>query len=181
MRLEVGNALPDLFSLGQPPIHGRRPVRFDEGTRQRWFDANALHIGHRFVDQRIEIVSPISHFYFPPANSYRHRGPATLRKLGGVDKVDNRCQRRADAPARAYLELGGSISACPAVVIIGTSSRISTRPMSINILRSTGLTGSIFVRFALISRNVQRWRTASLRARLAKPVFGSVISPSPSA
>ena len=70
MRLEVGNALPDFLSLGQPPIHGRRLVRFDDGARQRWFDANTFHKGHRFMDERIEIVSPIFHLDFP------HRAPA---------------------------------------------------------------------------------------------------------
>ena len=71
MGLEVGDALPDLLALGRHPIHGRHPVRFDDGARHRWCDMNAFRKRHRFVDQRIEIISPIFHFYFPRAPVYR--------------------------------------------------------------------------------------------------------------
>ena len=43
---------------------------------------------------------------------------------------------------------------------VGASSRISTRPISIKVFRSLGLTGVSFVRLALISRSAQRRRIA---------------------
>jgi hypothetical protein len=65
MRLKVGDALHNLIALGYPPIHERHPVRFDDGARHRWFDANAFRKRHRFFDERIKIGFPIDHCDFP--------------------------------------------------------------------------------------------------------------------
>jgi hypothetical protein len=87
MRPEVGDALPDLFALGLHPIHGRQPVRFDNGARHEWFDTNALRKRHRFFDERIKISFPIDHCDFPRRQPIG-TSPA-LSLLGGVNTVDN--------------------------------------------------------------------------------------------
>src|SRR5450759_1773805 len=53
MRLEVGDAMPDLLALGLHPIHRWHPVRFDDGARYHWFDTNALRKCHRLFDECI--------------------------------------------------------------------------------------------------------------------------------
>ena len=61
MRLEVGDAMPDLLALRSCAIHRWRAVRFHDGTRHHRFDANALCERHRLFDQRVEIYFPIEH------------------------------------------------------------------------------------------------------------------------
>jgi len=57
MRLEAGDALPDLLALGFYPFHGRYPVRFDDGARHRWLDPKALRKRHRLFDELIRVQS----------------------------------------------------------------------------------------------------------------------------
>lgn len=54
------------------------------------------------------------------------------------------------------------------MVKTGPSSRISTKPSSISVLRSAGITGDIFKRFALISRSVHRRPIARSRPNCVK-------------
>jgi hypothetical protein len=78
MRPEVGDALHDLIALGYPPIHERHPVRFDEGARYRWFDANAFRKRHRFFDERIKVGFPIDHCDFPQRPKADRIGPTSV-------------------------------------------------------------------------------------------------------
>jgi len=92
MRLEVGDALPDLFALGLHPIHGRHPV---------CFDANALRKSHRFFDERIKIGVPIDHCDFPLRRQPIGPSPG-LSLLGGVNTVDNWADQGTLNPALAF-------------------------------------------------------------------------------
>src|SRR5450759_1997277 len=81
MRLEVGDAMPDLLALGIHPIHRWHPVRLDEGARYGWFDTNALRKRHRLFDERIEIGFPNDHGSFLRHRTYRHKPSAAMRKV----------------------------------------------------------------------------------------------------
>ena len=61
---------------------------------------------------------------------------------------------------------------------IGASSRISTRPISIKVFKSSGLTGVNFVRFALMSRSAQRRRIAVSKSNLANGeiIWAAIVS-----
>ena len=96
MDLEVGYTLPDLLALRVYPLHGRHPVRFNNGTRHRWFDMKASCKRHRFFDERISF--PTGHSD-PQSSSYRAERKASMCcELEGVDAVDNR--RRDAFPTR---------------------------------------------------------------------------------
>ncbi len=88
MRLEVGDALPDLLALGFYPFHGRYPVRFDDGARHRWLDPKALRKRHRFFDELIKVSFLISHGKTPKCRPYRAEPGAAI--LLRVDTVHNR-------------------------------------------------------------------------------------------
>jgi hypothetical protein len=74
-----------------------------------------------------------------------------LLALDFISKVD----RHRQLASKIYL-FSIDIARSPSTVSTGTSFRISTRPISIKVSRSSGLIGDNFVRPALISRNVQR-------------------------
>jgi hypothetical protein len=61
MRLEVGDALPNLLALGLYPFHKGYPIPFVDGERHRWLDSKALRKRHRFFDERIKFSFPIGH------------------------------------------------------------------------------------------------------------------------
>src|SRR5215211_6354042 len=96
MDLEVGYTLPDLLALRVYPLHGRHPVRFNNGARHRWFDMKAFCKRHCFLDERISF--PTGHG-IPQSSPYRaERRASMLLRVGGVDTVDN--QRRDAFPTR---------------------------------------------------------------------------------
>src|SRR5665647_2704352 len=67
MRLEVGDVTPDLLTLRSRPVDRWYPVRFDDGARHHWFDANAFRKRLRVLDECIEIGFPVVHGIFSPS------------------------------------------------------------------------------------------------------------------
>src|SRR5258706_8728115 len=82
MRLEAGDALPDLLALGLYPIQGRYPVLFSDGALRRWSGPEGFGNRHRFSDERIEFSFPIGHGKFPLRRPYRAKPIAVLVPAG---------------------------------------------------------------------------------------------------
>jgi hypothetical protein len=91
------------------------------------------------------------------------RSPRLVR--GDHASSGRRRRRRTQSSART-----------PKSVSLGISSRISTKPRSISVARSSSLTGDNFVRLALISRIAQRSRIAVSRSSPASNDFARCAS-----
>ena len=148
--------------------HGPSYRRYRALQRQRRLKINFCEI---FGVVRFSTFATLSARTGPPTMS-------AVRSLGGkrtwcghpipvaIDPKRASAHRGGPAPAiRRRAATSQLISVSPAGVPAGTSPRISTRPMSIRILRSSGLTGIISVRWLFMSCNVQRRRTASLSSK----------------
>src|SRR5215211_835886 len=101
MDLEVAYTLPDLLALRVYPLHGRHPVRFNNGTRHGW---KAFCKRHRFFDERIKVSFPTGHGNPQKLTlSGRAQDFHVVASWRCVDVVDN---RRGDAfpTRREYLQ-----------------------------------------------------------------------------
>src|SRR5436190_17379384 len=130
MRLEVGDALPDLLALGFYPFHGRYPVRFDDGARHKWLDPKALRKRHRFFDELVKVSFPISHGSplsadpIGPSPVLPYRRVWTLWITGDGDKSRGRgCVRAVPALTASGLRRRENMILQTMIVPAGTATR----------------------------------------------------------
>jgi hypothetical protein len=78
VRLEVRNALSNLFTLRIVQTYRRHPVWFDDGAWNEWFDIGAPREPHGFLHQRVKLGVPVGHFTSPQPSAYRTRPDAAI-------------------------------------------------------------------------------------------------------